>query len=302
MRKQNPPKHHHYLPRFYQNGFYGKDKKHFVYDKREDRILPPSTSKSKFGINDLNTIKLAGNENRFIETKIYKEIDTFCSLIFNKIRISSENGNDLIDDYEKVSLLLGICHLFWRIPSSSKNLNSLLKQEGVNTEYFSFVDIEENLDLRLEQKLLDFFLENNEIQKAAKLFYPFASYYSGELLRMAVICRFHYSLKPYKLLTGDNPFILMNNQVSIDNILGEFIFPICHDKLLFVKKEQPKFLDETFYNYLNLNIINQSERFVCSGDENSLVKMVEVYNKIKKEGLEVFLREELFSHLEKLEK
>ena len=276
VKKQNPSKSHHYLPIFYQKGFVKGDGKHFVLDKEQDKILPPSIPKNKFVVNKLNTRTIHGKKDTFIEDVYFNEIDGLSSRVLTKIKDTREEEISFSD---KAEFAWFICNLFWRIPSSKKALTSILKNEGLENLVFDFCFDDQKVIPKSEEelKILSEILNNNNLSKTHKLIMPFNSFYSGEILAIMKNWNELNVLGENVLVTGDNPFIRKNLKTNMGNVLGEFIFPISEKNLLTTSKEKLNVMNSELFTLINLAVLHQSDRFICCSSFNYLNQLRNIY-------------------------
>jgi len=265
-------------------------------------MLPnKSYPKVTFVKNGLNTININGKKLHFIESDVFDQVDKMMSKSLKNIRNAQNDSNYNITVEDKLSFAWGLCHLFWRIPNSNNNYLELLNKDGINTDYFRFENSYGEQLTEKEYEILQKIQNNKEIQKAFKLLYPLASFFSGETIKMVV--NWHtYNIKSNKvpLITGDNPFVRKSKYSSIDNIIGEFIFPLATNQLLIVAKESPKFIDNVLVQGINLATLHQSERFVCCGNKEYLLNLVKIYKELCQSGNEKNIINDVFTIFKKL--
>lgn len=295
MTAKNRPKRHHYLPIHYQKGFADSSKKLYIYDKVADRIITNADPKAFFAQNDLNTIRINGEPNDFIEATVFDRLDDHSATQFQKIRATNWTEPDAISAFDRIGFAWTLCNLFWRIPKSDDHLKSLLDQ-GIEPEP---TESETNTKKNeaMKSKMIEFAGKHKDLQKLYKLSYPLHSFYAGEVKNIAHHWYVLHLLHGNTVITGDNPFARKREVLQAGNLLGEFIFPISKDKLLFITSERPKFIETHLVLYLNLQILHQSERFIC-GDNRQLIEMTSgIYKDFVKAGIHDNIRQNLFDRL-----
>ena len=132
---------HHYIPIFFQKGFCDENGLIYVYDKKLDKIYPPSIPDRRFYKKNLNN---AIHENKIIassEESVYGPIDKFGNIIVKKF-IKNKTLTDSLSDFDKVDLLNFMINLFWRTPTSDLLLKELIKREGLCNPYFGLYNEE----------------------------------------------------------------------------------------------------------------------------------------------------------------
>ncbi len=143
-------------------------------------------------------------------------------------------------------------------------------------------------------------VNKEENRKAFKLIFPFVTANSDELLRIAEMSEYININGAIKLITGDNPFISNNKNSDIENILGEFFFPLSYDQLFIAAKKVSPFINLDLLMHINLTIFHQSERFVCSHDIDNLNYIIIFYKLFKEQDLLNNIVQKTFEILSKL--
>jgi Protein of unknown function (DUF4238) len=281
-------KKHHYLPVFYLNGFTNSNGKLFVYNKLSDTILKECTPSSIFFEKDLNNFKHEGKIVLSLEDDFFMRHDSKASTFLYNYLINNTHiySEDTSAEY-KFELTWFIVNLFWRIPNSNKYFEELIIKNGIHNKYFQIINSKTNLPAPKEtlEKIQSDILNKKDNIKIFKRIFPFISADSEEILRIMEISKDFTMSGEYKLITGDNPFISNCTSPSLDNILGEFFFPFSHNRLLIAAEKVPAFINMHLLMNINLTILHQSERFVCSHDINNLKYVIKFYKIYKEENM-----------------
>ena len=125
--KKPRSKKHHYLPRHYLKGFTDHRNFFFVYDKKQDKILPDALAPDSFFFeNNLNTVVLPdGTYSDYLED-LYTQIEIQTRPSLDTVRTSNKKAPvQLIDT---MNLFLYLLFLHWRLPSNIGYVEELSKK------------------------------------------------------------------------------------------------------------------------------------------------------------------------------
>jgi len=260
---------HHYIPELLIKGFTNSENKIYIYDKIKDRIEKnPRSPKSIFFETDRNTVNVTSNiDSSFIEEHLYSPIDSKIGPVieyFKKTRL-----NDLQFELENIAKLeLFIITLFWRIPYSDPLVESLMNQ----------MNISDSTIRKIKRSML-------------------AKYIIDELSKSD----FHdkkdnVNIREFannELILGDNPIVFSKNISKLEDLGNtDYVFAISSNRIYCKTKEQMSRLDAFFYNAA---IIDQSVRYVCSSNINTLNLSMITYNELKRTGGLEYIRSLLFT-------
>lgn len=281
--KKKYSKRHHYLPVFYLKGFADADELIYVYDKMKDTILPKQKPESKFYEKHLNNYKFQGEVKFTLEEPVFTPMDSKGSRLFAKIRSSEFINEEQLTALERFQILGFITRLFWRSPESNKLFVDIIKKEGLSNKYFGFykkggtefIPDEEIASMKTQ------ILNDLEIQKVFKHVIPLSNGTLEEISRLYDKWKL-YSLKVLtpNIITGDNPFLISNDEIRLDNVFNELIFPIGKHKLLTLSDKSPNFLAADLMIQVNLSILHQSKRFIASDNEEQIKQLLVHYNRL----------------------
>ena len=285
------------MPVFYLKGFADDDELIYVYDKISDTILPKQKPESKFYEKHLNNYKPAGEILFTLEENLFSPMDSKAAPLFSKIINSGSDNREQLTALERFEILGFIARLFWRSPESNKLFVDLIKKEGLSNKYFGFQRKGESRFIPDEEikDIKTHFLNDTETQKVFKHVIPLSSGTQEEINRLYEKWNL-FSLKVQKpnVIIGDSPFLIKNDDIRLDNIFNELIFPIGKHKLLTLADKSPGFLDAIFLTNVNLSILHQSKRFIASDNEEQIKQLLFYYNKLVQANLDKSLIKDTF--------
>lgn len=279
-------KRHHYLPIFYLRGFTDNEDRFHVYDKISGKILESQKPDSKYFEKHLNNYKLDGKIQFTMEEPYFTPQDTEAAPLFFKIRNSAYSG-DSLTNLEKFQILGFLMSLYWRLPNSNAKAVELMKKEGVSNKYFGFFDGDKQLTDDDLGNIRDAFLNDEQNQRFYKMAIPLTEGAMKEIYKLHE--HWHlYTLNndAYPLVIGDDPFLSKNNKFSLDQLLGEVIFPLAGNRLLILSDNAPPFLDSTLTVMINLAILAQAERYISCSSKDYLLDLIVQYEKLKQLKIE----------------
>jgi hypothetical protein len=245
----------------------------------------------------LNNFRVNGEIKFTLEETLFSKIDAECSEVFRKIQASSFLKDTLFTPQEKTQIFRFIIFLFWRLPESNKHFIEIIEKEGLSNKYFGFRRKGETNFIPDEElgKIKDDILNDLETQKIFKYAVPFSGGTQEEISRLYDKWNFcQLETHAIKFITGDNPFLINNEDMRLGNIFNELIFPTAKNNFLLFTSNPPKFLDSFLTHNINLSILHQSKRFVASDSEKNLREILRFYNKMVQKNIERNLTENTF--------
>jgi len=273
-------KKHHYLPVFYLKGFVNSFGCFYVYDKLQDKILPPQKPDSKYYENHLNNYKFDGEIKFTLEESFFSHFDTEIAPLFAKIR-DSEFADDEINNLQKFQIIHFIMQLYWRLPHTNRDFSSLIVKEGFTTKLLSVYDGERELS---DQDLPEMMKSLIEDEQSQRLFKSLMSLSPGAMTELYSLFdkwnTYNITSGDTPLIIGDHPIVLNNPNPSFDKVFGDFVFPISKNRLLLMCDDVPKFLESALVTHINLCVLHQS-RYISCHNEKYLFKIIEQYKKLK---------------------
>ena len=276
--KQNPSKKHHYLPRYYLNGFTDNEGGFFVYDKSSDKIHSTNPDDAFFE-NDLNTVKfLDGSTSDFLED-LYTEVENQSWPSLDRINNSTKNTS--IDPLDKMNLYLFLLYLHWRLPSNIKFTEAMSEEffRGENT--FDYFKIESKTGNFVPIDVIEKIKGLSALKRSAKVLVPLAPFFKDKnWSKNLENWRFIYPQdKKIWYMVGDNPIITRGyNDHDPISCLKEFIFPVSGNVLLVSGDTYDgKMLPPKFTVQYNLAIIERAQRFVACQRKDFLEALIDLY-------------------------
>lgn len=271
---------HHYIQQFLIKGFLNNKNNVFVYDKELDKIQTKERStKSILFEENKNTIFFEnGNSTSIIEDLLYKKKDD----IFGKLIIELQNSelpNENLLNTQKISDFASfIIDLFWRIPHTDEIakeiIDEVLKKKG------NEISEKDSFYKQYRSMLYQLTLKNPEKLKNKKV---------GFFTKV-------FEIKNNNLILGDNPIIYEKEPESYDDLFDlDYCVAISSNRIVMQSlKEVDFFCDSKVMDYNNL-VIEQSKKYICSGDRVLLQSCIDYNKNVTKLDLENEFRKNIFA-------
>jgi hypothetical protein len=260
----------------------------FVYDKRQDIILPrPLTPNTAFFKNNLNTVTFPeGDSSDFLED-LYTDIENQSWGPLDTIRKS--NIKTSIELLDKMHLFLFLLFLHWRLPSNIEHVEELSKKFFVaDNKNLNCFTLKSKSGENVPKEIADKIKNSPAFKKSSKLIIPFAPFYDDSWSERLGNWRFLYTGDGDNwYLVGDNPIVTRgDSDCDPVNCLKEFIFPVS-GKILLINVNKPinKGFPPEFVVQYNISIIERAQRFVACQNKDfleSLIKYYKVYDQFGK--------------------
>lgn len=270
---------HHYLPRYYLKGFVDGQGLLFVYDKREDRLLPePLPPDVLFAENNLNTIALpTGGASDFLEDLYTKSENLFWDSLDRIARSTPDRAIELRD---RMQLFLFLLILHWRLPGNADHIEQLARQLFVPDGELDFFKLKHRDGQKVPDEIKKAMRESPEFQKVARLVAPFAPFFGQDWIAALQSWRFLYAGdRGNWYFVGDNPIVTRGaNDHDPKTCLAECLFPISSSLLLaaspspVVRLRSPEAILQ-----FNLAMLKRATRFVACGRRDWLTAVVGLY-------------------------
>lgn len=266
-------KKHHYIPRFYLNGFTDTEGNFFIYDKNSDNIWS-STPANSFAENHRNTGRLEHQVTKELYTtdlpeEIITHFDTRAATTFNVIR-NSQPDDFVLTDQRIYELRMFILSLFWRTPA-----NDTLREKIINTKSFEELGFgifdsktgERNIEVENMLKQTDLFA------KIYPSFLPITSFKEPNVKYNASEWKLYYTTDEYSIVS-DYP-IIHNTFNDFSSLHEDIIFPISNRIFLVsTKKYKPHILAPTFRPNVDLLLFHLAGRYIASSKKEYLEFLV----------------------------
>lgn len=272
---------YHYIPKFLTKGFTNSSGSLYIYDKVKDELIrTPRSPKSVFFEIDRNTVHVKDEQfSSLIEDTLYQVHDNSSSEVIGAFQTKTINEN-LLNYSNQGVFQFFLINLFWRIPYTDFAVNDLINRAEIKSVG---VDPEILRDDETFKKLQRAGLFMNTINQM-KWNQPSPDYY--------------VSLKemPYELfLIGDNPILFRSLPHTFTDLVElDYFFAVSSKRIYRSSiKELEAFTFQKALHY-NTLIIDQSVKYICSGNLDFLKESIEYYKVHKSLNLMFSIRESLF--------
>lgn len=267
-------KKHHYIPRFYLRGFTNENNDFFIYDKEKDEIRKSNPDNSFFEkYRNSGTVK---NEKFDLPEQMLAHFDGRTANVLEIIR--NANVNDHVLTPENLYIIrFFIASTFWRIPKNDSLREKIIDEYSFKDFGFGFFNKETGKQMEKEEEIfkgIDLFRKMYTSILAIVSFidkYKTANYNDWRLIHRTNMNH----------ITGDNPIIFQNGYKNFDSLHYNLIMPLSSGKvLLCTDRNVPKTFPPYFSLLMDMIILYQSERYICSSNEDYLKIIIEKVYKI----------------------
>lgn len=309
---------HHYLPRFLINGFTNQDGFLYVYDKEKNEISkrqkPP---KSIFYEFDRNTLNLNTQESTsLIEDIFFQELDNIFSPLLKRFQ-EDEITRELINGENKDYFLLFIVNLFWRLPSSDLASKYLIDNADITFEKAIGERKVTKTDILIKEKI-DRYLKgekpknfsNVEVSKIKsklkksgnlyKMFRPglgnetISQYLKSPLAELYPKSKIS-EFKSDSLIIGDSPILYRSIPYKFTHLSSlDYMFAVSTKRIYQSSYKRVINYDDQSNFEFNVSIINQSKKYVASGNLRLLEDSVRYYHLLKEKNKLLLIKSQLF--------
>jgi len=259
---------HHYIQQFLINGFVNTNNKVFVYDKKKDEILKnEKSSKSVLFEKNKNTIFFDNDSSTsIIEDELFNKLDNDFSILIKYLQTIESTNPNIFDEKRISDFIMFILNLFWRIPYTDDISKNIIENSISNLANYSELKNDDSFMKQQRTLLYRNTLKNPKNLKRKKI---------GCFTRL-------FEIDKNMLLIGDNPIVYQENPKSFDDLFDlDFCIAIASNRLVMNSLiEVREFGYDKIMDY-NYSVLNQSERYICSGDKNILDACVKYYKNIK---------------------
>ncbi len=268
---------HHYIPKFYAEGFLNEQRKLFVYDIKTDTIKSKSLpTKSIFFEWDRNTINIKGGKTSEIENA-YSKIDNDCAPILKSIR--DEPNRSGILDTKRVGLIkYFMIHLLWRIPATDDVFKDVYQRSEIK-----FVNKVTNKEIEPNEEIKAF-LRSQDSEKLSRLDYVSVMIKETIENNEPIEGEFKAQLFDFDsdyFVLGDNPIVFNGTPKNFKELLEvEYILPISSKRVFCSRKNSKLELSQNQIAIINTIIFIQSKRYVASPNKEFLEKSIVLYKNL----------------------
>jgi hypothetical protein len=283
-------KKHHYLPRFYLRGFTNDQGNFYILDKKKEEIRKSKPENSFF--EKYRNSAYLGNERIDLAEKMIAHFENRISKSIEIVR-NSEFREDVLSPEILYDLRFFIALLFWRIPSNDDLREEVIDKHSFEALGLGIFNSSGQRNLEAEEMMKD-------IELFRKLFTPILPVlsFNGRFKRQNYNSwKIIHRTNPNHV-TGDNPILYKNSFEDISSTQEELIAPISSQKILVcTERHLPKIYPPQFNLKMDVAILMQSKRYICSSNEEYLELLLNKYLPLTKEIKSNHeLTEHLFDH------
>jgi hypothetical protein len=277
---RNPSSKHHYIPRYFIDGFLDDDRLLFVYDKQHDRIkLNKQGSKGVFFEYDRNSTDFGFERPIALIEEAYSIFDNLAPASIKLLRSNLELSHDIrIELHAHLNTFL--VDLYWRNINNDSLWDSLYENASFGVTSPSGV-IPLSKDEIREWKQMPFFNQLMRYKMVAAVLE--AIQLPEETNKTFTTNTITFPMK--QLCIGDMPFLMSRKPTKHADLLNLPAFiPISSTKL-YLRNISLK-SDVTFREtcMLNAMIIEQSSKMICSGNKMVLDAAIAYYKLAKEDN------------------
>lgn len=289
---------HHYVPKFYLQGFTSDNGRLQVYNKtfckfERDKHTPKTVLFEK----NLNTIKMKGKLTDDLE-KLYGYIETEFSEYISLIR--SRKINDEIISKEGISLLKQyIAFQFWRLPC----------YDAYADEYIASLDLSKFGEILIINE--NYVGKTKNIKEMLKSDSGFKHYFRCFILPLI---SFDFTLKDddlskwkyhqindggwNNLPCSDNP-LLIESFTEVHSFNTKIIFPVSNTQLISYSPDaiKSRTFDATFTTKLCMLIYAQANKYFIGTNKEQMKKVIDLHEKNPAFHSIILLKKDVFDSL-----
>jgi hypothetical protein len=285
-------KKHHYIPRFYLKGFTNSNGDFYIYDKKKDEIRKSSPDNSFF--EKYRNSAYIGDEKTDLPEKMLAEFDGRTAGVLENIR-KAKLGDKVLTPENLYILRFFIATTFWRIPVNDKLREEMIDNNSFKELGFGIFDKDGARSLDAENLLKD----TEVFRKIYTSLLPVSSFLNNNDLKNYSDWKVLYRDYPNHI-TGDNPLILKSDFQDFKSVQKDLIMPLSNDKVLICTDKKIKQSIHSVFNLkMDMIILHQSDRFVCSPSEKYLKEIVDKpYKMSLGKNWDKLMIEDLFNSIE----
>jgi len=260
-----PSANHHYIPKFFINGFLNDNGLLWCYDKLKDKIkMNPQGSKGVFFEKNRNSVNINGAIYSFFEDAYTVSDYMFASAIkiLRRENIDQHLFSELLHHFN-----VFLNNLYWRNPNVDLLITDILS--SLPNSHIPFYNIAPS---KIASKQLRLEIEPMILKKNTALL-PQQSYYT-------------VSYPAASLCLGDMPLIFRKPAKEIDDLATlPLIAPVSSTKLFVRNVSNKQFWDGTTTLLFNAILIDYSSRMIVCADKHILEQSIRTYHNLKKENM-----------------
>lgn len=267
---------HHYIPKFYLNGFTSEQGQFKIFDVEKNQFVKEGkdfSPESYFFEKDGNTLISEKEKSDFLEGS-YAKRDSAVAEIFNRINQSNgqEKFNLTDEDIAHIQYFIGVMH--WRVPSNFDEIKSIIDRKKLKE--LGLILQDRTSGAKIEDEHMEMRIKHDpNFFKFMKAHFPAISF--PELFE----CKTPLHILPFPKglpsICSDNP-IISRNPKTFRVYTDDLIFPINANKL-FVRGQRSK----DFYTSVKLSIdlitYKQAKHYASCTDEGYIDDLNDLFIK-----------------------
>lgn len=264
---------HHYIPKYFIDGFTNGENLLWVYDKQKDTILKkPRPSGSLFYEEYRNSVDFGAEQPLPIFEEGYSVLDNLLPAAIRLLISETNKENDIfIELVAHLNVL--VIDLFWR---------------NINTDFY--------FDLLFDYSMLSITVNNQKLTKPdIKQLQDQPGFKQLVRMNLAKTALKHATQKDQdkqftaelivfpmdQLCLGDMPFLFKSAPIEDNDLINlPALIPVSKRKLLIRNVKQPKAFTLKETQYLNAILIDESSKYICGANKVILASAVNVYKTI----------------------
>jgi hypothetical protein len=267
---------HHYVPQFLIKKFADENEKVWVYNKQNQRFeKAPKSPAAVFYEPGRNLFDVNGKPGDNVE-KMYGDVDTLLAKTLDKIL-----STDTMTGQELTLMIYLVSLMKWRVPKVDDMVKDLVKSVQIEDLGMKIRPIDPNV---ISDPAAIDRLQNLEIiQEVKRLLLMVQPLYNQEGLG-----EIH---KNCYILTHNGPPSLLGDSMIIEEpnsdykTLGNFVFPLSHNKTLICKRNGKKeYPHDIFPFWKDLATFHLSEQRVACQSKDYLQSIINMYAQLEGEG------------------
>lgn len=281
---------HHYIPKFLIKGFTNNDNLVFVYDKKKDKLYTkPRSPKSIFFENGRNTIVFPNKKKTsLLEDFFLQKLDNESSITIKKFQFEKVDDINLDDEKLFGSFLFFLINLFWRLPISDYAFGDLMERSKIESKD---IDPEELRNEDWYRKSIRMKLFSHTINEI------------GE--NKPVGKKGYFKISEFKddvFILGDYPILYQSVPIKFYDLgyMG-FLFAVSSKRITSQTLQPIKYFTTKLGILYNVFVIEQSKKYVVSGNYDLLEKSISEHKRIKKEIPLIPFNKFIFEFLQNIE-
>lgn len=267
---------HHYIPKFYLNGFTSDQGKFKIFDVKKNQFIKNGNEfspESWFFEKDANTLISENGASDFLETS-YSKRDSSVADIFNRINASTaEQKYNLTDeDIAHMQYFIGI--MYWRIPANFDEIKNIVDRKKLK-----------ELGLILQNRVTGAKIEDEDLEMRIKTdpnFFKFMkSHFPAISFPEVFECKTPLHILPFPAglpsICSDNP-IISRNPKTFRVYSDDLIFPINSNKI-FVRGNRSKDFYTSVKVSIDLITFKQAKHYVSCTNERYFDELNNLFDK-----------------------